>query len=133
MIPAVHPSSKWRSGLRARTPFLLQIHTDPRERKKHMPKHPWIEIPLIGLATIGPLLVLFARLFVKQKTTDGSSIKEAPKGIGSRMIQLIAVLLIVPIVVILALEGSVSPELTGTLLGSIVGYTLGSLNTDIAS
>ncbi len=93
-----------------------------------MPKLPWIEFPLCALAVLGPLVIVIARLFVKQKTTDkDGSIKEAPRGIGSRMIQLISLLLIVPIVTLLALEGSVTAELTGTLLGSIIGYTLGSV------
>lgn len=96
-----------------------------------MPKLPWIEFPLCVLAVIGPLTVVIARLFVKQKTTqpDGT-IKEGPRGIGSRMIQLISLLLIVPIVALLAFETSVTAELTGTLLGSIIGYTLGSLTKD---
>jgi hypothetical protein len=93
-----------------------------------MPRQPWIELPLCALAVLGPLLVVAARLFVKQKTTDkDGTVTEAPRGIGSRMIQLISLLLIVPIVAILALETSLMAELTGTLLGSIIGYTLGSL------
>jgi len=97
-------------------------------------KQPWIEVPLCALAVFGPLLVVTARLFVKQKTTDkDGNIKEAPRGIGSRMIQLISLLLIVPVVSLLAFEGSVSVELTGTLLGSIIGYTLGSLNKDTSN
>jgi hypothetical protein len=96
-----------------------------------MPKQPFIELPLVALAVLGPLIVVAARLFVKQKTVDkDGTIKEAPKGIGSRMIQLISLLLIVPVVALLAFESSVTAELTGTLLGSIIGYTLGSLNRD---
>lgn len=96
-----------------------------------MPKIPWIEFPLCALAVLGPLIVVTARLFVKQKTTDkDGNIKEAPRGIGSRMIQLISLLLIVPVVALLAFENSVTAELTGTLLGSIIGYTLGSLTRD---
>ena len=99
-----------------------------------MPKQPWIEVPLCALAVLGPLLVVTARLFVKQKTTDkDGNIKEAPRGIGSRMIQLISLLLIVPVVSLLAFEGSLSVELTGTLLGSIIGYALGSLTKDTSS
>ncbi|MGH9776503.1 MAG: hypothetical protein ACRD50_16345 [Candidatus Acidiferrales bacterium] len=96
-----------------------------------MPKQPWIELPLCVLAVFGPLIVVTARLFVKQKTTDkDGNVKEAPRGIGSRMIQLISLLLIVPTVALLAFEGAVTAELTGTLLGSIIGYTLGSLTKD---
>jgi hypothetical protein len=96
-----------------------------------MPKQPWIEIPLCALAVLGPLLVVTARLCVKQKTTDQAGyVKEAPRGIGSRMIQLISLLLIVPVISLLGFEGSITVELTGTLLGSIIGYTLGSLTKD---
>jgi hypothetical protein len=96
-----------------------------------MPKLPWIEFPLCALAVLGPLTVVIARLFVKRESKDkDGNVKVAPRGIGSRMIQLISLLLIVPIVALLAFEGSVTAELTGTLLGSIIGYTLGSLNKD---
>jgi len=95
------------------------------------PKIPWVEIPLCALAVFGPLVVVTARLCVKLKTTDkDGTVKEAPRGIGSRMIQLISLLVIVPVVALLALEGSITQELTGTLLGSIIGYTLGSLTRD---
>lgn len=96
-----------------------------------MPKVPWIEFPLCILSVLGTLLVITARLFVRQRVIDkDGNVKEGPRGIGSRMIQLIALLLIVPVVVLLAFEGSVTAELTGTLLGSIIGYTLGSLTND---
>lgn len=91
-----------------------------------MPKQPLIEIPLCGLAVIGPFTVILARLFVKQTVTGKDGVvREGPKGIGSNMIQLISLLLILPLIAILALEGSVSLEITGTLIGSIVGFTLG--------
>lgn len=96
-----------------------------------MPKVPYVEIPLCALAVFGPLLVVGARLYVKIKKTDErGNVTEAPRGIGSRMIQLISLLILVPVVALLALEGSVTAELSGTLLGSIIGYTLGSLTSD---
>jgi hypothetical protein len=96
-----------------------------------MPKQPLIELPLVGLAVLGPLVVIVARLFVKQKTTDkDGNAKEAPKGIGANMIQLISLLLLVPLIAILAFEGSVSLEITGTLFGSIVGFTLGNFGKE---
>jgi hypothetical protein len=99
-----------------------------------MPRLPWIEFPLCALAVLGPLVVVIARLFVKIKTTDKEgTVKEAPRGIGSRAIQLISLLLIVPVVAVLAFENSMTAELTGTLLGSIIGYTLGSIRTDQSS
>jgi hypothetical protein len=74
------------------------------------------------------------QIICEAKTTDkDGNVREVPKGIGSRMIQLISLLLIVPVVTLLAFEGSVTAELTGTLLGSIIGYTLGSLTKDTSN
>jgi hypothetical protein len=95
-----------------------------------MPKQPWIEFPLCFLAIVGPLSIIGARLMMKLTTEKDGVVKKAPRGIGSRVIQLISLVLIVPIVALLALEGTISMELTGTLLGSIIGYTLGSLTRD---
>ena len=48
---------------------------------------------------------------------------QLPTTVGppSRMIQLIAILILAPLIAILGLEGSLSGEGTGTLLGTIVG------------
>lgn len=93
-----------------------------------MPKHPWIEFPLCGLAIVGPLLVIYCRLKVTRTITgpDGKT-EERPWGIGVRMIQLIAVLILAPIVAVLGLEGVLTGEGTGTLMGAIVGYALGGI------
>jgi hypothetical protein len=95
-----------------------------------MPKFLWLEIPLCILAVIGTLLVVISRLFIKISTTKDGIHKEAPRGIGSRMIQLIALLLLIPLIVILAVEGTLSKEVTGTLLGSIVGYALSGIGSE---
>ena|GEM_PF-2427591 len=96
-----------------------------------MPQYPWIEIPLCALAVVGSLIVIVARLFVIQTVTDkDGNVKKSPRGIGSRMIQLISLLLIIPVIALLAFEKAITIELTGTLMGSIIGYTLGSLRKD---
>lgn len=92
-----------------------------------MPKLPWIELPLCALAVLAPMIALIARLCIKVKTIKDGSTKIAPRGIGSRLIQLVSVLVIVPVLTILAIENTLSQELIGTLLGSVIGYTLGSL------
>ncbi|HEY9245714.1 MAG TPA: hypothetical protein VIO11_02600 [Candidatus Methanoperedens sp.] len=46
------------------------------------------------------------------------------KGISVRVIQLAAVVLVIPSILILALEGVLKTEIVATLLGTIVGYTL---------
>lgn len=44
------------------------------------------------------------------------------KGIGWRVIQFAALSLTLPTILILALEKAIPAEVTGTLLGSVVGY-----------
>jgi hypothetical protein len=96
-----------------------------------MPKYPWIQIPLCVLVVVGPLMVVYARLFKPVKTTDKEGkIREGPRGIGARMLQLIAMLVLPPLIVLLALEGTLSMELTGTLLGGIAGYALSGISGD---
>ena len=89
-----------------------------------MPQHPWIEFPLLILAVGGPIIVLLCRL-----SRCGGT--EEPKGIGVRMIQLIAVLILVPVIAVLALEGSLTGEGVGTLLGAVVGYALGGITASV--
>lgn len=52
------------------------------------------------------------------------------RGIGVRVIQFVAVTLVLPIVLILALEGVLSGETTATLLGTVVGYILSGIGKD---
>ena len=52
-------------------------------------------------------------------------------GIGVRMIQLIAVLILAPLITVLGLESILSAEGTGTLLGTIVGYALGGITSPV--
>ena len=97
-----------------------------------MPKHPWIEYPLIILATIGPLAVIVLRLTIKKKVTNANgTVEERPLGIGVRVIELIGLLVLVPAVAILGLEGVISGEGTGTLLGVVVGYALSGITSPV--
>ena len=99
-------------------------------------QHPILEIALLLLAVLAPMVVLILRLsrccggVVKRTDKDGT-VTEEPKGIGVRMIQLIAVLILVPVIAVLALEGSLTGEGTGTLLGAIVGYALGGITAAV--
>lgn len=52
------------------------------------------------------------------------------KGIGVRVIQFLAVCFVIPALLILALEGKISTEVTGTLIGTIIGYTLSGIGKD---
>ena len=55
------------------------------------------------------------------------------RGIGVRIIQFLAVVLVVPIVFVLALEKILSSETVGTLLGAVVGYILSGIGKNEAS
>lgn len=48
-------------------------------------------------------------------------------GIGARFIQYVAVVLIIPGIIILALEKAISSETTAALLGAITGYLLSGI------
>ncbi len=64
------------------------------------------------------------------KSTEETTHSNAPRGIGCRMIQLIALLIIVPTVAILACEECITKEVAGTILASIAGYALGSVSAE---
>jgi hypothetical protein len=96
-----------------------------------VPKYPWVEFPLLVLAIVGPLLIVWLRLRIMCETTENGKTTKEPKGIGVRMIQLIALLVLVPAIVILALECRLSGEGTGTILGAIVGYALGGITAAV--
>lgn len=97
-----------------------------------MPRHPWIEFPLLALAVVGPLLIVIFRFSVKVRTTDkDGKAEEGPRGIGVRMIQLIALLILVPVIAIIAMEGYLTGEGTGTIMGTIVGYALGGITAAV--
>ena len=52
------------------------------------------------------------------------------RGIGVRVIQFLAVTLIIPVIMILSLEGVLEPQATATLIGTIVGYVLSGIGKD---
>jgi hypothetical protein len=96
-----------------------------------LPKYPWIEFPLCLLAIVGPLYVIRCRFKYGKKTTKPGGTTVEPWGIGVRVIQLIAIFILVPVIAILALEGILSGEGTGTLMGAIVGYALGGITAAV--
>jgi hypothetical protein len=96
-----------------------------------MPKHPWIEFPLLALASVGTIVVLLCRLLVSVRTQKDGQTVDGPRGIGVRMIQLISVLILVPVIAVLAFEGYLTGEGTGTIMGAIVGYALGGITAGV--
>ena len=84
----------------------------------------WAEVPL-GLVMIGGTgYALWSRLRGKA---------QPPRGVGARLIQLIALLVIVPLVGILALEKVLSGETAGSLIGVAIGYTLSGIERAVPS
>jgi hypothetical protein len=49
------------------------------------------------------------------------------RGLGARIIQFMAVGLIVPVILILALEGKLATETTATIIGALIGYLLSGI------
>jgi hypothetical protein len=82
-----------------------------------------IEIAMAFIMLVGPLAVLYCRLQMKI-AEDGH---ERVRGISARLIQLIAVFLVFPTLVILAFSGLLDRPELGTLLGTLVGYLLASV------
>jgi amino acid permease len=64
------------------------------------------------------------------KESENGASKTTKKGIGKRFIQFVALMLIVPAIVILSMQGIMDKQLMGGLLGTIVGYTLSDLFKD---
>ncbi|HDZ45392.1 hypothetical protein LCGC14_0193170 [marine sediment metagenome] len=52
------------------------------------------------------------------------------RGVGVRVIQLATVLLVLPVILILALEGVLENQTTAALLGTVVGYVLSGIGKD---
>lgn len=52
------------------------------------------------------------------------------RGIGVRVIQFLAVTLIIPSILILSLEGILEAQASATLFGTIVGYVLSGIGKD---
>lgn len=84
----------------------------------------WIEIPLLFLMIAGPFYTLYKRL--NQKKADGSWM-----GLGQRVIQLVALFILVPAIIVLSVENILPKDALVTLLGTIVGYSLSGLTKDV--
>ena len=74
----------------------------------------WLEIGLVAVMTISVIGFFINRTQLK-------------RGLGIRQIQFLAVALLLPMTVILALENVLMPETVGTLLGAVAGYVLSGI------
>ncbi|MEN8107353.1 MAG: hypothetical protein ABFS22_05030 [Pseudomonadota bacterium] len=81
----------------------------------------WVRI---GIKVVAGLVMLggIAGIFWERITTR--------RGIGVRIIQLSTVLLVMPTILILALEGILENQTTAALIGTIVGYVLSGIGKD---
>ena len=76
-----------------------------------------IELLAAGIMVAGLVGIFIERLITK-------------RGIGVRVIQFLAVTLIIPAILILSLEGVLEAQASATLLGTIVGYVLSGIGKD---
>ena len=77
-------------------------------------QHGWVDgglLIIMGIGLIGLIVTLVKR----------------DRGIGSRAIQFVGACLVIPAVVILALEDKVDKQNVGTVLGAIIGYVLAGI------
>jgi hypothetical protein len=80
----------------------------------------WLEIALIAFMFVGLTLVMFERI-------------KSGKGPWKGTIQLLAVILIFPTIILLASAGKVKEDAAATLLGTIIGYLLSGIGKDPGS
>jgi len=73
-----------------------------------------IELILICGIAAAPLLMLAERLI-------------ADRGMGARVIQFLAVAMLIPTILILSLEKILEPSTVGTLIGALTGYLLSGI------
>ncbi len=85
----------------------------------------FIEWGLALVMLFGPGFVLWGRFRPRPK--DDTS----PRGLGVRVIQLVGLLLLIPLIGILALEGKMGGEVAGALIGVAIGYTLSGIEKPV--
>ena len=76
-----------------------------------------IELLVASIMVAGLIGIFIERLITK-------------RGIGVRVIQFLAVTLIIPSILILSLEGILEAQASATLFGTIVGYVLSGIGKD---
>lgn len=74
-----------------------------------------VELVLVGIMAMGILALFINRWHLN-------------KGIGARIIRFTGVLLVVPLIGILSLEGVLEAQTTGTVFGALLGYLLSGIS-----
>ncbi len=87
---------------------------------------------IMAFTMAGVLLLIFLRSFLNAKSTtttkDGNTSKGKVGGIGARTIQFTCISLIIPCIIILALEGILKGETIATIIGGLIGYVLSGIS-----
>jgi 4-amino-4-deoxy-L-arabinose transferase-like glycosyltransferase len=73
-----------------------------------------VELILGAAILVGPIIVIIERLI-------------GDRGLGARAIQFAAVVMLIPAIVLLALEKIIDAPTVGTLIGGLSGYLLSSI------
>lgn len=81
----------------------------------------WVKVGIEVVASI-IMIVGILSIFSERKRTG--------RGIGVRIIQLATVVLVLPIILILALEDVLETQTTAALIGAVVGYILSGIGKD---
>ena len=81
----------------------------------------WVKVGIEAVACVIMLGGMWG-IFSERKRTG--------RGIGVRIIQLATVVLILPIILILALEDVLETQTTAALIGTVVGYILSGIGKD---
>jgi hypothetical protein len=74
----------------------------------------WIQLIAAAMLPIG-----FIGLMIQRHTSG--------KSLGARVIQFIGVVMVLPVILILSLQGILKPDAVGTLIGPLVGYLLSGI------
>lgn len=89
---------------------------------------PLLEVAILLVPLVCCPLILYMRLKY-ERTAENKIVK--PKGIGVRLIQLMAVLVIIPIAGVLSLEDKLTPEGAGILFGAMAGFALAGVRDPV--
>lgn len=81
----------------------------------------WVKVGIEAVACVVMLGGLWG-IFSERKRTG--------RGIGVRIIQFATVVLVLPTILILALQGVLETQTTAALIGAVVGYILSGIGKD---
>ncbi len=89
-----------------------------------------IEITMgVIMASVIPLVFIRSLWNAGEKTVaDGTKSYNRVGGIGARVIQFTCIALIVPAIIILALENVLKGETIATIIGGLIGYVLSGVS-----